>query len=262
MNIEYVGPLRSSAKRFYLSQVKTDDNLDSSGELLPYFLKDSNFKKVRFKKLSSNQTSESSLTDALNYWLYYLRTGKELSADEIGNEIEVESYKDILVELKIKSATDREYHSLADSGVGYSQVLPILVKGLVTNAVDTLIFEQPELHLHPALQIRLVDFFISLMQLASDTGLEGKILIETHSEHIVNALRVKVAEDETGILSKKSKIFFIDSAPEGVDITEISIRPDGMVPDWPPNFFGEALSLSSRLLKAQKRFRKNRENKE
>ncbi len=101
--IEYVGPLRSTAKRFYSTQMSKGDYLDSSGELLPYFLKDSSYKNVTYTSLGSNERKFISLTKALNYWLYYLRTGKELPEGESGSEIEVEVYKDILVKLNRQS---------------------------------------------------------------------------------------------------------------------------------------------------------------
>ena len=83
-----------------------------------------------------------------------------------------------------------------------------------------------------------------------------QIIIETHSEHIVNAIRVFSAEDESGDLSSSCAVFFIDFKEKEPIIHELSIRPDGVVPEWPHNFFGEAASLTGRLLRAQKRFRK------
>ncbi|WP_371418295.1 AAA family ATPase [Anabaena sp. UHCC 0253] len=149
----------------------------------------------------------------------------------------------------MKSPNSGNLYSLADSGFGYSQVLPIVVKGLQAKPGSVLIVEQPELHLNPALQVRLASFFVAMMRA------DKQILIETHSEHIVNAIRVITAEDESGKLAGKCGIFFIDAESEIPVIHELSIKSDGTIPDLPKHFFGEAISLSGRLLRAQRRFR-------
>jgi predicted ATPase len=124
------------------------------------------------------------------------------------------------------------------------------VKGLLAKPGQTLVVEQPELHLNPALQVRLADFLVAMV-------CAGKqVLIETHSEHIVDAIRVLYVEDETGQLENKCRIFFIDTELDKPSVLQLDIKKDGTVPDWPQHFFGEAASLTGRLLRAQKKFRK------
>ena len=72
-------------------------------------------------------------------------------------------------------------------GFGYSYVLPILVAGLTASNKHTLIIENPEAHLHPKAQARLTEF------LARVASCDVQIFIESHSEHILNALQVAVA---------------------------------------------------------------------
>ena len=65
--------------------------------------------------------------------------------------------------------------SLPDVGFGVSQILPILVECLRVKEGETIILEQPEIHLHPSLQSKLADFFICMAK-------SGKnLVIETHS---------------------------------------------------------------------------------
>jgi predicted ATPase len=99
--------------------------------------------------------------------------------------------------------------------------------------------------LNPALQVRLSEFLVSL------TFAEKRVLIETHSEHIVNSIRVLAAEDESGTLADMCRIVFIDTSAGRPLISDLDIESDGTVPDWPVQFFGEALSLGARLLRAQ-----------
>ena len=189
---------------------------------------------------------------ALAQWLCYLRTGEELSCAETGGELKVSALKNVLVELEVKSSVGKEVYPLADSGFGYSQVLPILVRGLLTPRDGTLIIEQPELHLNPALQVRLAKFLVNMARAGK------QVVVETHSEHLVNSIRVLCAEDETGTLANDSGIFFLDIV-EGLPVVrELSIQSDGTVAEWPQNFFGEAASLTGRLLRAQKRLYKLR----
>lgn len=252
-SIHYAGPLRSSPQRYYLSYSESVPKIDPTGEALPYIFREKaiyNSSVWNVPPCVDHEPIQEPLSKALNSWLYYLRVGKEPPQDVRDAEIEVRVTSDLVVELKIKSATNQKCYSLADSGFGYSQVLPIVVKGLLAEPESLLLIEQPELHLNPALQVRLADFFIAMVRA------KKHIIVETHSEHIVNAIRVLTAEDESGELASQCGIYFIDAQSDHPFIYELSIQPDGSVPDLPHHFFGEAISLSGRLLRAQKRFRK------
>jgi predicted ATPase len=248
--VHYVGPLRSPAKRFYVAYVDAGERIDPSGELLPIILRD------RGRELVVNHTMGAQgvkrrepLSTALDYWLYYLRTGVERVTSGGDPEIAAVSTKGVVVELRLRATDGRESHALADSGFGYSQVMPILVRALMAKPDDTTIIEQPELHLNPALQVRLAEFLVAMVRAGK------QVLIETHSEHIVDAIRVLAAEDSTKSLAGQVGIAFIDLAEGRPVMRDLSIEPNGMVPDWPIGFFGEAADLTGRLLRAQRRLR-------
>jgi hypothetical protein len=250
-DIHYLGPLRSPGKRHYVGSPNLDTD-DPTGKSIPFLLVDLSVYHSKVWNCPPRQPNQHSkeipLVHALNFWLYYLRTGHEPSDDN--TEIEVSVKSELYVEVKIKSVTETHNYPLIDSGFGYSQVLPILVKGLLAKPGQTLVVEQPELHLNPALQVRLADFLVAMV-------CAGKqVLIETHSEHIVDAIRVLYVEDETGQLENKCRIFFIDTELDKPSVLQLDIKKDGTVPDWPQHFFGEAASLTGRLLRAQKKFRK------
>jgi len=251
-SIEYLGPLRTPAKRYYLTPLDTNPHMDPAGEFLPYVFKDlSQGKRYIINYMPPGEVEikkNVSLVSAVNSWIHYIRTGSTEEIDSRHSEIEYEQTK-VVLEFKIKGASGDEQYALADSGFGYSQILPILIRGLISGAGSTIIVEQPELHLNPALQIRLAEFLVSL------TKAGKQVIVETHSEHIVNMIRVLVAEDQSGDLSKKSKIYYIDNLVGGPCIHELSIDPNGMIPKWPQSFFGEAANLTGRLLRAQKRLK-------
>lgn len=248
--IHYIGPLRSPARRFYLTTSDATPQMDSAGEFLPYVLRDQGDKEIRYVPPGAVTVEARPLKKAVDEWLYYLRTGRYASSltDISLHEIDFTSLKDVLLEFTLQSFTE-ETHALADSGFGYSQLLPIVVRGLIADFEDTIAIEQPELHLNPALQVRIAEFLASLAR-------AGKVLmIETHSEHIVNAIRVLAAEDVAGTLASECRILYID-IESGVPILKhLQVLPNGTVPEWPRGFMGEAMHLSSRLLKAQEQRR-------
>ena len=182
-------------------------------------------------------------SDALNIWLNFFRCGGEERLRR--SELSIDFYRGLIADIKLRNSKGEAF-PLADNGFGYSQLLPILVKGLLLRREGTLIVEQPELHLHPALQIRLADFFAALI-------ISGRrVLLETHSEHMINALRVRGVEAESSALSDGMKILFLDWKGRRPEVSDLMVAPDGAIPNLPPSFFGEAMSLAGRLLRAQK----------
>lgn len=248
--ISYLGPLRTPAERYYITASEGNPYNDISGKFLPYILSElvnepANVPDVTHCIPGKRKSISEPLTLALNRWLRYLRSGDFPNEGEIQDEIEASTMKGILVELAIKSMGGDNSYALADSGFGYSQILPIIVRGLVLSPGYTLVIEQPELHLNPSLQVRLAEFFASMVRAGK------QVFIETHSEHIVNTIRVLVAEKAFGDISSKCEIFFLDNVDGKPIIHTLSVKPDGTVPEWPYNFFGEAANLTGRLLRAQ-----------
>ncbi len=250
--IHYLGPLRSPAKRYYMTNLDSVPGMDASGDFLPYILRDRRDEQIAFQPPTiESGLRRGSLRHALDIWIHYIRTGNHSTrGDEDLHEIDVILLKHVLLEFTLRTFGG-EAHALADSGFGYSQILPIVVRGLIAPRGSTIVIEQPELHLNPALQVRLAEFLASL------TAAGKKVLVETHSEHIVNAIRVLSAEDPSDKLAQSCRIFFLDTRSGAPVIKRLDIQPDGTVPEWPRTFFGEALSLSARLLKAQERRRRD-----
>lgn len=242
-NVNYLGPLRSPAKRFYTLE-RDSGPVDLGGEFLPNFLRERSDMSVTNLVGGESQPRRESLGRALDGWLYYLRTGS--FASRLMRELSVSTIQDVLIQVALRTVKGTESHALADSGFGYSQVLPILARGLITSPGGTFVVEQPELHLNPALQVRVATFLVSMARAGK------QILIETHSEHIVNAIRVLAAEEGADQISRLCRILFIDSESETrPQVHELSINADGTVPEWPRSFFGEAASLAGRLLRMQ-----------
>jgi predicted ATPase len=130
-------------------------------------------------------------------------------------------------------------------GTGVSQVLPILVSCLLAEPGSTLIFEQPELHLHPRVQSRLADFFLSMALLGK------QCIIETHSEYLIYALRYRISEsllknDES--VQNAVKLYFADKKDGKTEFQEIKVNRHGELSAWPDGFFDERQKLSDRMM--------------
>lgn len=243
-SMQYLGPLRAPAQRFYFAQAVDTGGSDPTGQLLPFVLKERANQTVRNARIGAGKPKSETLELALGYWVHYIKTG-ESGGKHASDEVSLRSTRDVLVELMLSGVEDDpRRHSLADSGFGYSQVIPILVKTLLAESNSLVLIEQPELHLNPGLQVRLADFFVAM------TRAGKQFLIETHSEHLVNAVRVHVAEDKAGQLERACRVYFFEPA-DRLRSWEMNILADGALDAWPSGFMGEAARLSSRLLRAQ-----------
>ena len=185
----YLGPLRAPVKRFYITNLDVGWRIDPTGEFLPYTMKGKGGTKTVLNRRGSRaaESGRGPLNQALTYWIYFLRTGQQLNEVFHPEEITVSTTKDVLVEIKIMSPLAGTPHPLADSGFGYSQVLPILVTTLLADIGETVIVEQPELHLNPALQVRLAEFFVAMAR--SGKQVRSRLTANTLSTPFVSSQR-------------------------------------------------------------------------
>lgn len=128
-------------------------------------------------------------------------------------------------------------HNISDVGFGISQVLPIIVQGLSMQKDQLLLLEQPEIHLHPKMQMRIADFLISLAHS------ERNLIVETHSDHIINRIVRRVVEysGTKNDISRLIKILFVykDTDNSSKICEEIEIDPIKGLINCPPEFFDQ-----------------------
>jgi len=130
-----------------------------------------------------------------------------------------------------------------DVGIGISQVLPVLV-GAYASKNQIIAIEQPEIHLHPALQADLGDVFI---QSAFGEN-KNRFLIETHSEHLLLRIMRRIRETNNGELPKDIppirpedvSILFVQPKDSASVVFELRLDNEGFLLDpWPGGFFEE-----------------------
>lgn len=116
-------------------------------------------------------------------------------------------------------------------GFGYTYALPILIAGLTAPKGSILIVENPEAHLHPSAQSMITKF----LGLVANCGVQ--VFIETHSEHILNALRVMVVQKN--MEAQDINVMYFDRELENF-FESIAIEDNGKLDHWPANFFDQA----------------------
>jgi len=231
--IRYLGPLRAdpqAAQKF--SPSSELDDVGAKGEYAAAVYDANQKARVEWYNPFSNQVERGTLKVALDSWARYLG---------VANQIQIETAGQSGVSWQVVHLTGQKPLPLTAVGVGVSQILPILVMGLLAPSDTLLIVEQPELHLHPRVQARLGDFFVGLSKC------KKQCLIETHSENLVNQLRYHIVQSG-GQDKSECMIYFVDQDEKGAarfELVEISAK--GNILNWPEGFFDETMHQEDRI---------------
>lgn len=127
-----------------------------------------------------------------------------------------------------------EWTRAPNAGFGISYALPIVVAALRAEVDGLLLVENPEAHLHPAGQSRIGGF---LAQVAAD-GVQ--IFVETHSDHVLNGIRVAVADGKAALLPDQTVVhFFRAEDDEGPVLQSMELNRTGQLSAWPAGFFDQ-----------------------
>ncbi len=218
---KYLGPLRldPTAQQHYELEPSSTAPVGAKGEYSGYQLRYGRASTTpKNYPIPGGRSEFINLKDAVEEWTHWFQLGKRLEVKDDG--------------LKgLETKTDNE--ALYQKGTGLSQILPVLILCLVVEPGTLTLIEQPELHLHPAVQQRLGDF---LLQIAKS----GRhVLIETHSEYLVTRLRKLVYVD--GEDSNRISIIFAtknqskSSSSTKLEASQISKLGD--LSSWPDGFF-------------------------
>lgn len=191
------------------------------------------------------------LHDALSFWLNHLKLAESLDIRDIAKRLN-------LFQVDVAGAGGRTTANLADVGFGVSQVLPVLVQGLLMRRGGIYLVQQPEIHLHPDAQAGLADFFIYLAHYGVIT------IIETHSEYLLLRLRRRLAEgikplsaglkvegDEYPPMTRDDvAVLLTGSAQEEGSVRQLEIGDSFQFENLPRGFMSQALDDRVALLNA------------
>ena len=167
------------------------------------------------------------------------------------HEFRVESVSDgsQIFQVKVRKTPRSEEVLITDVGFGVSQILPVLVLCFYVPEGSTVILEQPEIHLHPAVQSGLADVLIDAWQKR-----KVQILLESHSEHLLRRLQRRIA-DET-VNKDDIGLFFCSTDAKSSRITKLTLDLFGNITNWPQDFFGDEFGEIAAITRAAQERRK------
>jgi hypothetical protein len=181
--------------------------------------------------------------EAIGRWLAHLGLAKHVELRESPRDPG-------RLEIRIVINTGEKSRDITEVGFGISQILPVLVAGLLQRESGPLVVDLPEAHLHPRPQALLADFFCGM-------ALTGKpAIVETHSEMFFHRLRLRAAMNDD--LNSKVAVYFFDPPMHGICSLP---RPVGLRFDdelkWPRGFLHEAWETQEqiRLIRQARRTR-------
>lgn len=126
-----------------------------------------------------------------------------------------------------------EWVRAPNMGFGVSYSLPIVLAGLSAPVNGLLVVENPEAHLHPAGQSRMGAF------LGTIVGDGVQVLVETHSDHVLNGIRRAIGEHRR-LKAEQAVVHFFDMNAGGEpEVSTLRFTPTGGLSDWPRRFFDQ-----------------------
>ncbi len=218
----YIGPARARAERFNRIQELAVDRITSGGDNTAMYINYLN----EAQKASFNH-------------LMKLASGHVVSVEPSGPSH---------ISMRVGREDDAYSENVNDIGFGFSQIIPVVAQihavierparnGFFGSTEVLYAVEQPELHLHPAMQGQLADLFVYAAQIERDDNHSIKIIAETHSENIIARLgrliaSGKISEDSVSIVYVEK-----DEKTGYSSLRSISYDEDGNIPEWPLGFF-------------------------
>ena len=258
VRMTYIGPIREVPPRSYKPQVSPDDARwarglaawdllydDKNGVLME---KTNNWLSGKNRLQTSYQFERVEFKEVPKPSLFHLLFEKGLNVDDLS---ELEEIYDSLANRTTIALRDFERGILVapcDVGVGISQMVPVIVAALFTQH-GILAIEQPELHVHPAIQVGMGDLFIHARGNDFDRLSSGRsLIIETHSEHILLRLLRRIRETTDGelppgtssLVPEDLSVVYVECIRGEAQFKSLEIDRYGEFLDrWPQGFFEE-----------------------
>lgn len=232
-NMTYLSADRLGPRETYPVGIpKQHNNVGSHGELTPWVLYYYADKRPLDNLLRSD--TPPTLTRQVEAWMQIFFPGINLQVEPIRGAN--------LMTLGIRTNQATDFHRPQNVGYGLSHVLPILTACLVANQGDLIVIESPESHLHPSGQSAMGEF----LSLVAASGVQ--IILETHSDHILNGVRRAIkknmdSNNTKNLLQNTDTLihFFMrqsdnDNEPR---IASPLINSQGNLDYWPEGFFDQ-----------------------
>lgn len=228
-NLSYLGPLRSPPERLYSWSGNVPEDVGWRGQNAVQAILAASDRMFNWRPKSPRAPFEQVIAE----WLVQMKLLHSFSVSPIAPDRDE-------YEVRVKTSARAEEVRLTDVGFGVSQVLPVLVQAFYAPPHSTVLMEQPEIHLHPAVQASLADLFIAAITAREGGAPRGvQLIVESHSEHLLRRLQRRIAEEE--IDESSVALYFCYPGPNGSEIDRLELDSYGDILNWPPDFFGDEL---------------------
>lgn len=238
-SIYYVGPLRDYPSRLYLWSGEIPEHVGIKGEKAIEAIlagQDRSF------KLRAGDRKKS-LPELVAGRLRTMGLIKDFHVSPLG-KLRKE------YEVLVKTGSHMPDVKLTDVGFGVSQVLPVVVECFYVPPYSVVIFEQPEIHLHPRVQAELADLFIDAIRAREDgEPRRCQFIVESHSEHFLRRLQRRIAEQE--VSADDTALYFVHTERDRARLEALDVDGFGNIRNWPQGFFGDEMEDLVARTKAQ-----------
>lgn len=233
----YLGPLREHPQREYRWSGASPADVGSRGERsVDAILAATAHREQRNlapgKKLMSFQ-------EMIAYWLREMGLIDSFKIQEI-------AHGSSLYQALVQKGGSGPETMLTDVGFGVSQVLPVLVLLYYVPKGSIVLMEQPEIHLHPAVQSRLADMMLAVAQ-----GRQVQIIVASHSEHLLRRFQRRAAEGD--VPSSDLRLYFVSNESGEAKLNDLKLNKWGQIENWPDHFFGDEMGEIAAISKASLR---------
>jgi predicted ATPase len=218
-------------------EVTVRRSLGASGEHSANFLRVHGETPIPNPRIGHPAASGLNLSEQTNAWLGEFSPETSLTVEDVGGTDYVR-----LVFRRAGSDVDTEPQRATNVGFGLTYALPIIVGCLSAKPETLIMVENPEAHLHPHGQAIVG----RLCALAAAGG--AQVVVETHSDHVLNATRLAVKRDE---LPPEAVLLHFLSRSPGVlqpTVDTLEVTAEGMIGSWPKGFFDEMDQALGELL--------------
>lgn len=217
---ERLGPQMSYAKSYY--DVRVRNQIGIHGEYAVHYLSEMRGSEVRNPMVRHPEESDPHLLAQTERWLAEITPNTRVTFEDHGHANTI----GLLIGQERAS-----YYSAANVGFGLSYALPVIIALLKAPEGGLVILENPEAHLHPAGQSRMGE----LIARAAAGGVQ--VILETHSDHVLNGLRLSVRRK---LLSPEQTALYYLCKDGGQHYYEHpELKSDGRLTFWPDGFFDE-----------------------
>lgn len=194
---------------------------------------------VTFDNVTNKPIINRTLINQINLWLGEISPGVNVRTTQVSSEI-------VLLEYVFKQPNygNTNRYKPENVGFGISYALHVVTTLLASRSGELIIIENPESHIHPRGQAELG----KLIALVAQNDVQ--VIIETHSDHIFNGIRVAIKENV--IDNNKVKAFYfkkiIEDAQQYSSVIDITIDKNGTLSDYPENLLDEWSNQLSKLI--------------